>query len=86
MLIDFFMIEVFEEDTKKLNSSRKDIVYLSNVTQILKLLNDKSIKAYVAFMCFVLNYFNSFNALFQSKDLMIHKFFPSIERILKQIG
>jgi len=37
-------------------------------------------------MCFVLNYFNSFKALFQSKGLMIHKLFPSIEKILKQIG
>ena len=40
------------------------------------LLNDNEVKAYILFLKYSLNYFtHNFNALFQSRKILIHKLF-----------
>ena len=58
---------------------------MSNEQRLFNLLTDKSVKFYIHFLKFVLNYFNSFNALFHSKHLMIHKL-HSIVKIMQKIS
>lgn len=53
---------------------------------ILTLLNNNTIKAYLLFLKYSLNYFNNFNALFQSRKILIHKLFISSNQILSQIA
>ena len=59
---------------------------MSNEQRLFNLLTDKSVKFYIHFLKFVLNYFNFFNALFQSKHLMIHKLHRSIVKIMQKIS
>lgn len=53
---------------------------------ILTLLNDDTIKAYLLFLKYSLNFFNSFNALFQSRQILIHKLFITSNRLINQIA
>jgi len=53
---------------------------------ILEYLNDDSIKAYMLFLKYSLNFFNNFNALFQSRDVLIHKLFENSQQVIQQIA
>jgi len=53
---------------------------------ILEYLNDDSIKAYMLFLKYSLNFFNNFNALFQSRDILIHKLFENSQQVIQQIA
>lgn len=53
---------------------------------IHNILNDDRIKAYMLFLKYSLNFFNNFNALFQSRKILIHKLTKSSEQLIKQIG
>lgn len=53
---------------------------------ILDQLNNNSIKAYLLFLKYALIFFNTFNALFQSRKILIHKLFNTSQQIIQQIG
>jgi len=53
---------------------------------ILAQLNDSSIKAYFLFLKYVLNFFNSFNALFQSRKILVHKLFENSQQLIHQLA
>ena len=55
----YFRLAVFEDKLKSAET-------------ILEELNCLKTKAYLEFLSYVLNFFNSFNALFQSKSVLIH--------------
>lgn len=52
---------------------------------ILDLLQNTEVKAYLLFLKYVLNFFNSFNALFQSKKVLIHVLHLKTNKLLHQI-
>lgn len=68
----FFLVAVHEDKLKSAQS-------------ILNYLNNTIIKCYFFFLKFVLNYFNSFNALFQSRTISIHTLHGHSMRLLKDI-
>jgi len=43
-------------------------------------------KAYLLFLKYVLNFFNAFNALFQSRQILIHKLFKNSQQLIAQIA
>jgi len=53
---------------------------------ILTQLNDNSLKAFLLFLKYSLYFFNSFNALFQSRKILIHKLFGISQQIICQMG
>lgn len=53
---------------------------------ILEQLNNNSIKAYLLFLKYVLNFLNNFNALFQSRKILIHKLCENSQHIIRQIA
>ncbi|EZA49526.1 hypothetical protein X777_12264, partial [Ooceraea biroi] len=53
---------------------------------ILEYLNSDSIKAYLLFLKYSLNFLNSFNALFQSRTILIHKLFESSQELIYQFA
>lgn len=53
---------------------------------IFNTLNDNKIKAYLLFLKYSLNSFNEFNALFQSREVLIHKLANRSESLIKQMG
>jgi len=53
---------------------------------ILDQLNNISIKAYLLFLKYSLNFFNHFNALFQSRKVLIHKLFEESQQLINEIG
>lgn len=53
---------------------------------ILTYLNDNVIKAYLLVLKYSLNFFNTFNALFQSRKLLIHKLFVNSQTLIFQIA
>ena len=59
---------------------------LKSAETILELLNDKSVKAYLLFLKYALNYFNKFNALFQSRKILIHKLYENSQRLIYEIA
>ncbi|KAL6419771.1 hypothetical protein ACFW04_014435 [Cataglyphis niger] len=52
---------------------------------IFNILNDNKIKAYILFLKYSLNSINDFNALFQSKKILIYKLTESSEHLIKQM-
>jgi hypothetical protein len=73
VLKNYFTLAVVEDRSK-------------SAEEILVLLNDNNIKAYLLFLKFSLNYFNTFNALFQSRTILIHKLYTSSNEIIRQIA
>lgn len=53
---------------------------------ILTQLNDNFIKAYLLFFKYSLNFFNNFNALFQSRKILIHTLFENSQRLIREIA
>jgi len=53
---------------------------------ILDQLNNISIKAYLLFLKYSLNFFNNFNAIFQSRKVLIHKLFEESQQLINEIG
>lgn len=73
VLKHYFYLEVME--TKNKTSEN-----------ILENLNNDSIKAFMLFLKYSLNFFNNFNALYQSREILIHKLSESCEQLIKQMG
>lgn len=59
--------------------------YFTLAEDILALLNDNSIKAYLLFLKYLLN-FNIFNALFQSRKILIHKLYTCSNQIISEVA
>jgi len=59
---------------------------LKSAETILSYLNDNTIKAYFLFLKYVLNFFNNFNALFQSRKILVHKLFESSQQLICQLA
>jgi len=59
---------------------------LKSAETILEHLNDNSIKAYLLFLKYFLNFFNSFNALFQSRNILVHKLYDNSQQIIFQFA
>jgi len=53
---------------------------------ILTQLNDNVIKSYLLFLKYSLNYFNKFNALFQSRNTLIHTLYANSQQLILQIA
>lgn len=73
VLIHFFQLVVVQDQTR-------------TATEILNMLNDQKIKAYFFFLKYALNFFNSFNALFQSERILIHRLAECSEQIWRQLA
>lgn len=73
VLKHYFFLEVMETKNKSAES-------------ILNFLNNNEIKAYMLFLKYSLNFFNNFNALFQSRKTLIHKLSKTSEQLIKQMG
>lgn len=59
---------------------------LKSVEIILEYLNDDSVKAYLLFLKYSLHFFNNFNALFQSRDILIYKLYDSSRELILKIA
>ena len=53
---------------------------------ILEHLNDPIIKAYILFLKYSLYFFNNFNIIFQSRDILIHTLFKYSRQQIHQLG
>ncbi|KYN10052.1 hypothetical protein ALC57_17824, partial [Trachymyrmex cornetzi] len=73
VLQNYFVLAVIEDKLK-------------SAEIILSHLNDDIIKAYFLFLKYVLNFFNSFNALFQSRKILVHQLFESSQQLIRQLG
>lgn len=69
-LTHYFLVTVSEDNLK------------SAVT-ILDALNNHVVKAYFYFLMYSFNLFNSFNAMFQAQNIMIHKMYIHSVNLLK---
>jgi len=59
---------------------------LESAEIILNQLHNNDNKAYLLFLKYVLNFFNAFNALFQSRQILIHKLFKNSQQLIAQIA
>ncbi|XP_070511914.1 protein FAM200C-like [Cardiocondyla obscurior] len=59
---------------------------LQSADVILSSLNNNKIKAYFLFLKYVLNFFNNFNGLFQSRKILIHKLYVSSRQLIHQLA
>jgi len=57
--------------------------HLKSAVTILDALNNNIVKAYFYFLKYSLNFFNSFNAMFQTQNIMIHKMYTNSVSLLK---
>ena len=73
VLQNFFLLAVVDDNSQSAET-------------ILAQLNDNTIKAYLLFLQYSLNYFNKFNALFQSRKILIHKLHSSSQKIISDIA
>lgn len=64
----FFLLAVVDDNLKQTNF-------------IYEALNNDETKAYFLFLKYVLNFFNMFNALFQSRDVLVHQLAIESQRI-----
>lgn len=71
ILLHYFQIAVFEDKLK-------------SAEFILGEVQNSYSKAYLLFLKYVLNCFNSFNALFQSKSILLHKLSPASIQLMKE--
>lgn len=53
---------------------------------ILNQLHNNDNNAYLLFLKYVLNFFNSFNVLFQARKILIHKLFSNSQQLIAQIA
>jgi len=70
VLRNYFMLAVVEDN-------------LQSAEIILTQLNDNSIKAYLLFLKYSLHFLNYFNALFQSRKILIHKLFINSQQLIR---
>ncbi|KYM93750.1 hypothetical protein ALC62_15647 [Cyphomyrmex costatus] len=73
VLTNFFILAVHED---KLKSAETILSELNNIT----------IKSYLLFLKFSLHFFNSFNAFFQSRKILVHKLFENSQQMIRQIA
>lgn len=71
VLISYFRVAVVEDK-------------LLSAENILRSMENSYTKAYLLFLKYVLNILNKFNALFQSRTILIHKISDASENILKE--
>jgi len=60
--------------------------HLKSAETILESLNNNIVKAYFYFLKYALNLFNSFNAMFQSEKIIIHKMYSHSIRLIKTLA
>lgn len=72
VLFNFFQVERIEE-----NSKAADFIFNE--------FNNSCTKAFLLFLSYILNYFNTFNALFQGKKLLIHELSFQCKKLFKQV-
>lgn len=60
--------------------------HLKSAETILEFLNNNVVKAYFYFLKYALNLFNSFNAMFQSEKIIIHKMYSRSIRFIKTLA
>lgn len=72
VLTAYFQTVVLEDNSK-------------NVNFILSELNNHCTKAILLFLSYFLNFFNTFNALFQSKKLLVHLLSVECKKLFKQV-
>lgn len=58
----------------------------NSAVTIFNILNNNKIKTYMLFLKYTLHSFNDFNALFQSRKILIYKLAESCEHLIKQMG
>lgn len=78
VLIHFFTTASFDEASLPQNRKRP-------ATEIMNDLKNPFNRAYFLFMDYTLNFFNKFNALFQSKSVMIHRLRDESIQLLKDL-
>jgi len=74
-LTNYFVLATVEDNSK-------------SAEIILAQLNNSSNEAYFLFLKYVLNFFNSFNALFQSRKILVHlvhKLFENSQQLIYQL-
>jgi len=57
---------------------------LESAKIILNQLHNNDNKAYLLFLKYILNFFNSFNALFQSRKILIYKLFSNSRQLISR--
>ncbi|KAJ8684543.1 hypothetical protein QAD02_020335 [Eretmocerus hayati] len=86
-LVNYLDSEVFNIDS---TAHRKKFDNETNVEKRIRripvLLHDKSVHAYIFYLQYILNFFNSSNAQYQTKNLAIHKLWRSIEELFIDVG
>lgn len=60
--------------------------HLKSEETILESLNNNIVKAYFYFLKYALNLFNSFNAMFQSEKIIIHKMYSHSIRLINTLA
>jgi len=73
VLKNYFILAVVEDKSK-------------SAEIILEYLNDNSIKAYLLFLKYSLNFLNNFNALFQSRNILVHKLYGNSRQLIQQLA
>ncbi|KYM89079.1 hypothetical protein ALC53_02462 [Atta colombica] len=84
-LLELLVILREFQDFRLLNNWEILKSYFTLAEDILALLNDNSIKAYLLFLKYLLN-FNIFNALFQSRKILIHKLYTCSNQIISEVA
>jgi len=72
VLKNYFILAIVEDKSK-------------SAEFILEYLNDNSIKAYLLFLKYSLNFLNNFNALFQSRNILVHKLYGNSRQLIEQL-
>ena len=73
-------------ESENIVQDKKDKDKIPSAQKIFDGSSDISNHVYMQFLIDVLNNFNSFNATYQSKKLMIHKLWSSIVKLLKKFA
>jgi hypothetical protein len=73
VLVSYFQIACLEDQLETANT-------------ILNLVQDKTIKSYLLFLKYALNFINSFNTLFQSSDVLIHSLAKKSQILFQQFA
>jgi hypothetical protein len=73
VLVSYFQIACLEDQLETANT-------------ILNLMQHKTIKSYLLFLKYALNFINSFNSLFQSSDILIHSLAKKSQILFQQFA
>lgn len=71
---------------KKYFANEVEISGVKSAQVILKQLNDDSMKAYLLFLKYILQYFNHLIALYQSKQFLIHTLYENSQQLICEVA